>query len=110
EEYCANVIDCEVCGKSGIKHQTIGHAKRIEELMRSLLTGDNLDSGIKLIKNGYYNVRSPFLHDGLLSGNEHDGGWISDKPDSVQFEENLVNYMNTCRRLIQLYMQARAKK
>lgn len=107
-EDCPHKIDaCPECGKPVI-HQKVGHAKRIEELMRELLTGKNLEHGVKLIKDGYYSVRSPFLHEGTLSGGENEGGWIADNPDNLQFEENLVNYMNTCRHLIQLYMQARA--
>lgn len=108
-EDCPHKIDaCPVCGKQVI-HQKVGHAKRIEELMRKLLTGKNLEHGIKLIKNGYYSVRSPFLHEGTLSGGENEGGWIADNPANLQFEEDLVNYMNTCRKLIQLFIQAKVQ-
>lgn len=108
-EDCGYRIEaCPECGKP-IVHQKTGHAKRIEELMRELLTGKNLEQGIKLIKDGYYSVRSPFLHEGMLSGGENEGGWIADDPANLQFEENLVNYMNSCRRLIQLFIQANAR-
>lgn len=102
------IAACPKCGKT-IIHQKIGHAKRIEELMRRLMTGKNLEHGIKLIKTGYYSVRSPFLHEGTLSGGETEGGWIADNPENLQFEENLINYMNTCRKLIQLFIQAGAQ-
>lgn len=107
EDCVHRIAACPECGKP-IAHQKVGHAKRIEELMRELLTGKNLEAGIKLIKSGYYSVRSPFLHEGTLAGGENEGGWVADDPANLQFEENLINYMNTCRRLIQLYIQARA--
>lgn len=109
-ELCDHKIDeCPTCGKKNIQHQITSHATKIEELMRELFTGDNLERGVKLIKDSYHQVRSPFLHDGKLSGGENEGGWIGDSKAHIQFEENLVNYMNTCRRLIQLYMQKYAK-
>lgn len=108
-EDCTHRIDkCPECSKP-VVHQKVGHAKRVEELMRKLLTGKNLEHGVKLIKSGYYSVRSPYLHEGTLSGGENEGGWIADDPENLQFEENLVNYMNTCRKLIQLYIQAGAQ-
>ncbi|MBP9852836.1 MAG: hypothetical protein QG629_194 [Patescibacteria group bacterium] len=105
-EICTHVIgECPVCQKHNVQHQKTSHVKKIEELMRELFTGNNLDNGINLIKHGYYSVRSPFLHDGILSGGENEGGWIADDPANLQFEENLINYMNTCRQLILLFIQ-----
>lgn len=97
------IAHCDTCGKDNICHQSVGHVGQIEKLLRDNFTGDNLEFGVKFIKSSYHRVRSPFLHDGKLSGNEKSGNWSS--PTSLQFEEDLVNYMNTCRRLIQLFMQ-----
>lgn len=103
-ECTAHRVDhCYACGKDNIRHQSVGHVGQIEKLLRDNFTGDNLEHGVKFIKSSYHRVRSPFLHEGKLSGNEKVGGWSS--PISIQFEEDLVNYMNTCRRLIQLFMQ-----
>lgn len=103
-ECTAHHIDhCYTCGKDNIRHQSVGHVGQIEKLLRDNFTGDNLEFGVKFIKSSYHRVRSPFLHDGKLSGNEKNESWSS--PTALQFEEDLVNYMNTCRRLIQLYMQ-----
>lgn len=104
EDY--RIQHCETCGKDNIRHQAVGHVGQIEKLLRDNFTGKNLESGVKFIKNSYHRVRSPFLHDGKLSGNEKSGGWSA--PTALQFEEDLVNYMNTCRRLIQLFMQNNA--
>ncbi len=101
-----HIAHCDTCGKNNICHQSVGHVGQIEKLLRDNFTGDNLEFGVKFIKKSYHRVRSPFLHDGKLSGNEKGGGWSS--PTSLQFEEDLVNYMNTCRRLIQLFMQNNA--
>jgi len=110
-EECSHKINyCSDCRKENIAHQKAGHAKKIEDLMRELLTGTNLDRGIKLIKTGYYIVRSPFLHDGMLAGGEYKGGWIADDPLNIQFLEDLTNYMGTCRHLIELYMQKHASE
>lgn len=108
-ELCPHKIDeCPVCHKKDIQHQKESHFAKMEELMRELFTGDNVEAGVKLIKEGYHKVRSPFIHDGILSGGENEGGWIADDPANLQFLENLVNYTNSCRRLILLYIQERA--
>jgi len=60
---------------------------------------------VRLIRKSYNRVRSLFLHEGKLSGGETEGGWISDNPTNIQFMEDGVNYMTTCRHLLQLYMQ-----
>lgn len=101
-----NIRVCRACGKKAIKHQSVGHAGQIEKLLRDNFTGDNLELGVKLIKKSYHRVRSPFLHDGKLAGNEKNSSWSS--PTALQFEEDLANYVNTCRRLIQLFMQNNA--
>jgi hypothetical protein len=98
-----HVDHCEVCGKDNISHQSVGHVGQIEKLLRDNFTGDNVEFGVKFIKKSYHRVRSPFLHDGKLSGNEKDGQWSS--PTALQFEEDLANYISTSRRLIQLFMQ-----
>ena len=94
---------CDVCGKNNIRHQSVGHVGQIEKLLRDNFTGDNVERGVKFIKKSYHRVRSPFLHDGKLSGNERDSQWSS--PTALQFEEDLANYAGTARRLIQLFMQ-----
>lgn len=94
---------CDVCGKDNIRHQSVGHVGQIEKLLRDNFTGDNVEFGVKFIKKSYHRVRSPFLHDGKLSGNERDSQWSS--PTALQFEEDLANYAGTARRLIQLFMQ-----
>src|SRR5690606_1571585 len=105
-ELCSHKIDtCPDCGKRDVRHQKTSHPFEIEKLMRELFTGKNLEQGVKLIKTSYNRVRSPFLHEGRLAGGENEGGWISDDPAHLQFEEDRVNFMNTCRHLLQLYMQ-----
>lgn len=110
-EPCAHKFEeCPVCKKVNIEHQKTSHVSKIEELLRELFTGDNLERGIKFIKKSFHGVRSPFLHEGKLSGGENSGGWISDNTENVQFLEDLVNYISTSRKLIQLFMQKRANR
>lgn len=105
-ELCTYKMDeCSVCGKKNIQHQKTSHPDEIEKLMRDLFTGTNLDHGVQLMRRSYSRVRSLFLHEGKLSGGEIDGGWISDNPKNIQFMEDSVNFMTTCRHLLQLYMQ-----
>lgn len=102
---CSHTISrCPVCGKSDIQHQTTSHTGQIEALMREYFTGKQLKSGIKFIKKSYHNVRSLFLHEGKLSGNElNEYDWGS--PTYARHMEDLVNYQITCRRLLQLFIQ-----
>jgi hypothetical protein len=96
---------CPKCGKKDVRHQQTSHPDEIEKIMRELFTGKHLNDGVKLIKKSYHRVRSSFLHDGLLVGGENEGGWVSDEPKNLQFLEDSVNCMNTCRALLQLYIQ-----
>jgi hypothetical protein len=79
-----HVGHCEVCGKDNISHQSVGHVSQIEKLLQDNFIGDNVEFGVKFIKKSYHRVRSPFLHDGKLSGNEKDGQWSS--PRGGQFD------------------------
>jgi len=102
------INECAECHKKNIQHQKTSHPVEIEKLMRELFTGSNLENGIKLIKENYNKVRSPFLHEGKLSGGENEGGWIADDPANQQFFEDLINFESSCRQLIELYIQKRA--
>lgn len=105
-QLCTHKIDeCPECGKSNVQHQKTSHPDEIEKLMRDLFTGNNLEQGVNLIRQSYNRVRSQFLHEGRLAGGETNGGWISSDPTNLQFMEDSVNYANTCRRLLQLYIQ-----
>ena len=102
------INECAECHKKDIRHQKTSHAAEIEKLMRELFTGQNLEDGIKLIRSNYNKIRSPFLHDGKLSGGENEGGWITDDPANLQFFEKLINFESTSRQLIELFIQKRA--
>lgn len=108
-ELCSHIVDeCPICHKKNIQHQKTSHPVEIEQLMRELFAGSNLENSIELIKENYNKVRSPFLHDGKLSGGENEGSWIADDPASLQFFEKLINFESSCRQLIELYIQKRA--
>jgi len=107
---CPSHLVCPDCSESvNMKHQDGSHAEEMEKLLRRLFTGKNLDQGIKRMKRLYNNLRSDYLHDGLLSGEERRGGFLSD--DGKQRTEILEDMFNTAmlvRQLLELFIQEKA--
>lgn len=105
-EYCENHPVCEKCGKNLI-HQLKSEKQEIENLMRELLTGKELDQGISKFKKLYSELRSSFLHTGKLSGNEKDGGFLFDFRSSGDLLVDEMEIVITCRQLFEQFLLKR---
>ena len=105
---------CEKCGKkTGYTHVT-SHNEEIEKLIKDLTTGNN-DKIIKKVKKSYHKLRSKFLHVGLLSGGEKEGGFLFSKSSEFgilsekqkELVEDMINIKWLNRKLLELFLQKR---
>lgn len=101
--YCENYPVCLKCGKK-LYHQTTGEIQSIQNLMRELLTGDNLEEGIKKIKKLYSDLRSSFLHSGKLSGKEKEGGFLFNIKGSSDLLVDEMEIILVCRQLLEQFL------
>jgi len=107
---CSSFLVCPDCGeKINKKHET-SHASEIEKLIRSLITGSNVDTAVKMTKKLYHNLRSNFLHDGLLAGGEWEGGFLGGVKNETKLLEDMANIANLNRMLLLLFVQKRGLK
>lgn len=108
---CNSPLMCPDCGENLGKHKT-SHASEMKDLVRHLITGKGADNFVALIGRLYHNLRSSYLHDGLLSGGEREGGFLaefsSDDPRHIQLVEDMANVEVLNRILLGLFLQDRA--
>jgi hypothetical protein len=109
---CPSHLVCQDCGKTlNIKHST-SHSGEMEGLIRRLLTGSSVNTHVRLVKKLYGNLRSDYLHDGLLSGSEREGGFLADTPADnprhIQLVEDMANVEGLNRILLGLFLQDKA--
>ncbi len=105
---CASSVFCPDCDANlNFKHST-SHVFEMEKLIRSLITGKDVDGIVRKVKKLYHNLRSNFLHDGLLSGEEREGGFFSDLDKSIPLVEDMANLTVLNRKLLELFLQQRA--
>lgn len=107
-KYCENHLTCAKCKKE-LYHQLKGEKQAIEDLMRELLTGKDLDQGINKFKKLYSELRSSFLHAGKLSGREKEGGFLFDFRDSGDLMVDEMELILTCRQLLEQFLLKRQK-
>lgn len=104
---CPSFLVCPDCGEStNMKHQNGSHGEEMEKLMKSLFTGSRVGEGIRLVKT-LYDLRSRYLHQGLLSGQERQGGFMTSKA-STKLLEDMVNISVSVRQILELFLQDRA--
>ncbi len=105
---------CEKCGKrTGLTHVT-SHNEEIEKIIKDLTTGST-DKIIKKVKKSYHELRSKFLHVGLLSGGEKEGGFLFSKfsefgvlsEEQKILLEEMINIKWLNRKLLELFLQKR---
>lgn len=102
---CSSPLVCPDCKQTlNTKHST-SHAKEIENLIRKLLTGSEVNSTIQKIKKSYNDLRSKFLHDGLLVGGERDGGFFAPAIPGENLVEDMANLTLLNRKLLELFLQ-----
>ena len=100
---------CEKCKeKTGLRHET-SHINEIEKLIRELITGKDIEIHVKKVKKMYHELRSAFLHDGLLRGSEKEGGFIFGVSSEKERElvEDMINIEGLNRKLLELFLQKR---
>jgi len=71
------------------------------------LTGKEIDVAAEMIKRLYSDLRSHFLHSGLLSGKEKNGGFLTEMGDSTKIIEDMVNVLIMNRRLLEQFLVKR---
>lgn len=101
--YCENHPVCSKCGKT-LCHQTTGEVRSIENLMRELLTGNQLEEGVKKVKKLYSELRSSFLHSGKLSGKEKEGGFLFDIKGTSDLLVDEMEILLVCRQLLEQFL------
>ncbi len=107
---CTSRLVCPDCGETlNMKHST-SHVAEIERLIRSLITGNDVDVIVARVKKLYHQLRSNFLHDGLLSGGERDGGFLAGITSEIELMEDMANLTTLNRKLLELFLQDRAKQ
>jgi len=109
---CKGYCICSECGeKINMQHKSGSDRDEIEKLIKKLITGNNISEAVSLAKK-MYNLRSAYIHRGVMSGKEKEGGFFaevgSDKNNKLL--EDLINLSNLNRILIELYLQYEAKK
>lgn len=105
--FCTEQPKCSKCGKNQL-HQEIGEKQSVINLIRELITGDDVDQTVKMVSNLYGELRSSFLHAGSLSGMEKRGGFLSsfDK-DSNKLVEDQMNILLLNRTLLKQFVVKR---
>ena len=108
---CDSPLICPDCGENLGKHKS-SHASEMKDLVRRLITGSGADNFVAIIGRLYHNLRSSYLHDGLLSGAEREGGFLgdmaNDDPHHIQLVEDMANVEVLNRVLLGLFLQDRA--
>lgn len=106
---CQSHLICPDCKETINKKHETSHAAEIEKLIRGLLTGQSVDSAVKLVKKLYHGIRSKYIHDGLLVGKEKEGGFLAGVSTEVELVENMANVAVLNRKLLELFLQNRSK-
>ncbi len=109
---CNGNIVCEECGtKISKKHET-SRISEIEKLVKDSLTGNNVNNHVKFIKRLYGQLRSAFLHHGILRGFEKEGGFLFDASSERQKKllEDMINIKMLNRKLLELFLNKRTIK
>lgn len=104
--FCSGHPNCPVCGRE-VSHQLKGERQAIVDLINELLTGKEIDVAAEMIKRLYSDLRSHFLHSGLLSGKEKNGGFLTEMGDSTKIIEDMVNVLIMNRRLLEQFLVKR---
>jgi len=111
---CRGDFMCTVCGDKipNKEHSLSSHSKEMEKLIRNLITGDNVDLAVAQTKKLYSKIRSTYLHDGLLRGNERQGGFLADieSEENQKLVEDSMNLSTLNRMLIELFLQHQANQ
>ena len=73
------------------------------------ITGKDIEIHVKKVKKMYHELRSAFLHDGLLRGSEKEGGFIFGVSSEKERElvEDMINIEGLNRKLLELFLQKR---
>lgn len=109
-EKCDIQVVCSGCKKDLTGHFKTSHVNEIELLIRELITGNNVDSAVKIIKDLYHPLRSSFLHSGLLHGSEKKGGFLFDSKSEIKLVENMANIEILNRQLLEQFLVRRSEK
>lgn len=106
----ASSVECPHCGKKINRKSRTTHTSEIEKLIRGLITGSNVDIAVKMVKKLYHDLRSSFLHDGLLAGGEWEGGFLGGVKNEKELVENMANLTILNRILLLSFVQNRIIK
>ena len=106
-----------ICNSGKCKDPNGPHMTSIIEecknLIRRFITGENVEETVKKFGTLYSKVRSKYIHSGILSGNERDGGFLFGdliSARNMKIVEDGVNIENLARMLLELFLQESANK
>ncbi len=98
---------CEKCREKIQGTNKTSLRKKREELIKELLSGQDIESIIKWNRRLYDKLRSGFLHQGELHGYEKEGGFMFGKSSRNKLLEDMVNLKMLNRKLLELFLWKR---